>query len=76
MKKLMFRAYAALTSKKAEVYLDKAVWILLVIAIGLMILPVIETIWGTADTGILGNINDAVQGIFDKFKTSSGIPLS
>ena len=73
MKKLMFRAYAALTSKKAEVYLDKAVWILLVIAIGLMILPVIETIWGTETTGILGNIKAAVDGIFNKHLTSSGI---
>ena len=70
MKNLFYRVMAALQSKKAEVYLDKAVWILLVIAIGLMILPVIETIWGAADSGILGNINAAAQGIYDKFKAN------
>ena len=73
MKNLFYRVMAAMQSKKAEVYLDKAVWILLVIAIGLMILPVIETIWGDIDNGILGNIKDAVDGIFNKHLTNSGI---
>lgn len=73
MKNLCYRIMAAMQSKKAEVYLDKAVWILLVIAIGLMILPVVEKIWGSETTGILGNIKTATEGIFNKFKTSSGI---
>ena len=74
LNELCIRIHAALHSKKAEVYLDKAVWIMIVVAVGLMLLPAIEAMWGPAATDgtILNQIKTSITSIFSKNQLPAG----
>lgn len=69
MNKFILKCQAALANKKAEMYIDKSVWVVALLVVGALLLFGIYTI---VDKTVLPSLQDAIKKMFTDGLTDQG----
>ena len=73
MNKFILKCQAALANKKAEMYIDKSVWVVALLVVGALLLFGIYTI---VDKTVLPSLQTAIKQMFtDGLEDQSGNPV-
>ena len=70
MNKFILKCQAALANKKAEMYIDKSVWVVALLVVGALLLFGIYTI---VDKTVLPSLQTAIEKMFADGQTDQGL---
>ena len=70
MNKFILKCQAALANKKAEMYIDKSVWVVALLVVGALLLFGIYTI---VDKTVLPSLQTAIEKMFSEGSTAQSV---